>query len=646
MRDKPLDQPGKSTPAIDIYVSTQAKKVTPMLERLPWSMSFLSIADYDQNPPARAILIMTPDQLQERLKHSTKKQMQQCVILLWLGKKQDVARELLDHPGVLGIINKNIYQDALHTLIKSSTQLLRQFENINSAEVLERVLEVGRALSAEKDLDTLLGLILTHARRITGADGSSIYTLDKSGKLFFRLWQNTSTDARSQAQKTLVGEHSIASYVCKTGELLNIDNAYNIPKDAPYHFNPASDRSLGYHTLSMLTLPLKDKNDKVVGVLQLINRKTDHNTILKTMTDFGRLVLPFDEQSQQIALALAGQAGVAIENGLLYADIENLFEGFIKASVLAIEARDPTTAGHSFRVAEYTENLARAVDHNDSRILKNILFSAEQMREIRYAALLHDFGKVGVRENVLVKAKKLHPQRLELLQQRFCYARACIERDAFRKILALQSEGSLGDKEFSRERKIIEDTLNSECNRLQNYLHMVLTANEPTVSYEEIEHQLNELTEYTFLDEAGKTTTLLHDFEFADLSLSKGSLNPSEREEIESHVSHTFAFLQLIPWTSNLSMLPDIAHAHHEKLDGSGYPRGIVSDEIPVQSKIMTITDIYDALTAGDRPYKKALPMEKAVDILGMEARARKIDKDLLKVFIESKSFQIEQATH
>ncbi|HEX19297.1 MAG TPA: HD domain-containing protein, partial [Acidiferrobacteraceae bacterium] len=451
---------------------------------------------------------------------------------------------------------------------------------------------------------------------------------------------------RSQAQKTLVGEHSIASYVCNTGELLNIDNAYNIPKDAPYHFNPASDRSLGYHTLSMLTLPLKDKNDKVVGVLQLINRKTDHNTILKTMTDFGRKVLPFDEQSQQIALALAGQAGVAIENGLLYADIENLFEGFIKASVLAIEARDPSTAGHSFRVAEYTENLARAVDHNDSRIHKNILFNTEQMREIRYAALLHDFGKVGVRENVLVKAKKLHPQRLELLQQRFCYARACIERDAFRKILTLQSEGNPGDKEFSRERKIIEDTLNGECNRLQNYLRMVLTANEPTVSYEEIEHQLNELTEYTFPDETGETTTLLHDFEFADLSLSKGSLNPSEREEIESHVSHTFAFLQLIPWTSNLSMLPDIAHAHHEKLDGSGYPRGIVAEEIPVQSKIMTITDIYDALTAGDRPYKKALPMEKAVDILSMEAKAGKIDKDLLKVFIESKSFQIEPAAH
>ncbi len=641
-----MDQSGKSTPTIDIYVSTQAKKVTPMLQRLPWSLSFLSIADYDQNPPARAILIIAPDQLQERLKHNTKKQMQQCVILLWLSKKQDVARELLDHPGVLGIINKNINQDALHTLIKSSIQLLRQFENINSAEVLERVLEVGRALSAEKDLDTLLGLILTHARRITGADGSSIYTLDKSGKLYFRLWQNTSTDTRSQAQKTLVGEHSIASYVCNTGELLNIDNAYNIPKDAPYHFNPASDRSLGYHTLSMLTLPLKDKNDKVVGVLQLINRKTDHNTILKTMTDFGRKVLPFDEQSQQIALALAGQAGVAIENGLLYADIENLFEGFIKASVLAIEARDPSTAGHSFRVAEYTENLARAVDHNDSRIHKNILFNTEQMREIRYAALLHDFGKVGVRENVLVKAKKLHPQRLELLQQRFCYARACIERDAFRKILTLQSEGNPGDKEFSRERKIIEDTLNGECNRLQNYLRMVLTANEPTVSYEEIEHQLNELTEYTFPDETGETTTLLHDFEFADLSLSKGSLNPSEREEIESHVSHTFAFLQLIPWTSNLSMLPDIAHAHHEKLDGSGYPRGIVAEEIPVQSKIMTITDIYDALTAGDRPYKKALPMEKAVDILSMEAKAGKIDKDLLKVFIESKSFQIEPAAH
>jgi GAF domain-containing protein len=256
-------------------------------------------------------------------------------------------------------------------------------------------LEIGRALASEKDLDRLLDLVLTQARRLIGADGASIYTRDKAGKLYFRLLQNASTQSTSKAQMTLVGDYSVAGYVARTGETVNVDDAYQITEDAPYSFNPASDKSLNYRTRSMLTLPLTNKANEVVGVLQLINRKRDYETPLRAPEDFEKKVLPFDKPSVALAQALAGQAGVALENSILYEDIEKLFEGFIRASVQAIEARDPTTAGHSFRVAEFTERLAKATDRSDIHSMSGIQFSKDQLQEIRYAALLHDFGKVG-----------------------------------------------------------------------------------------------------------------------------------------------------------------------------------------------------------------------------------------------------------
>jgi len=349
--------------------------------------------------------------------------------------------------------------------------------------------------------------------------------------------------------------------------------------------------------------------------------------------------LPFDSHSRQVVLALAGQAGVALENSMLYADIENLFEGFIKASVQAIEARDPTTAGHSFRVAEFTERLGKAVDRSDAKSLKGVHFSREEIKEIRYAALLHDFGKVGVREHVLVKPKKLQPHQLELLKQRFQFAQSQLAHHAYREMLALHDDQRLPDKERVLRRANIEAQLLQEQERLRRYLHTVIEANEPSVSEQEVTELLNEVANYRFTDLDDKPVDLILPFEFDNLALAKGSLSPEERNEIESHVTHTFTFLSLIPWTRNLSNLPEIAYAHHEKLDGSGYPRGLAGEQIPVQSKIMTISDIYDALTASDRPYKPALPVDRALDILHREASAGKLDADLLQVFVESNAW-------
>ncbi|MFQ5546024.1 MAG: HD-GYP domain-containing protein, partial [Acidiferrobacterales bacterium] len=232
-----------------------------------------------------------------------------------------------------------------------------------------------------------------------------------------------------------------------------------------------------------------------------------------------------------------------------------------------------------------------------------------------------------------------HAHQLELVKQRFRYARTSTVRRAYRQLLDMQQQRHMDAEEFAARRQEVEDMLAKEGERLDGFLSTVLRLNEPTVSREVVPSDLNVVAEYTFPDEDGQARSLLQPFEFANLTLARGSLDSEERAQIESHVSHTFSFLSLIPWTKDLSQLPEIAYSHHEKLDGSGYPRGLTSAEIPTQSKIMTIADIYDALTARDRPYKRSLSAEKALDILHVEAQEGKVDPHLLKVFVESNAY-------
>lgn len=602
----------------------------------------LDMAENVAGVPGGSVVLATPAEAEVMLRREEHAGGAICpAVLIWRHPQDSIDPVLRAHPQVAGVLDANASQDSLYAAFKTALQLAAQTQDRMAARKFEQVLEIGRALASEKNLDTLLDLILTHARDLTAADGGSIYTLDVNGKLCFRLWQNASTRITANAQKTLVGEYSVAGYVARMGEVIMIDDAYRIPDTAPYSFNPASDRALNYRTRSLLTVPLKNKADETVGVLQLINRKINPDVLLNEPGDFTRYVLPFDRQSQSVALALAGQAGVALENSILYADIERLFEGFIKASVQAIETRDPTTAGHSFRVADYTERLATAVDRTEADGLRDVVLTREQMRELRYAALLHDFGKVGVREQVLIKAKKLYPDRLERLRERFRLARACLEGNAYRRLLDLIEQGALERADISARRRLLEQELAAERERLQELWQIVTRANEPTVSPQDVSADLGAISEFRFPDENGAESGLLQDFEFADLGLSQGNLGVDERREIESHVSHTYAFLSLIPWTKNLADLPDIAYAHHEKLDGSGYPRGLCGDQISLQSRIMTIADIYDALTAGDRPYKRGLPEVQALNILEHEAKSEKIDGRLLRIFVEAGAYRL-----
>jgi len=283
--------------------------------------------------------------------------------------------------------------------------------------------------------------------------------------------------------------------------------------------------------------------------------------------------------------------------------------------------------------------LAEAVDRSDAGPYRDIHFTPQDIREIRYASILHDFGKVGVKEEVLVKAKKLYPSQIEFINKRFQYIRKVLELDAYRKKLDyVLTNGNQNYQPFFAE---IETAENRELQQLDEFLSHVLQANEPTVLPVKTSEKLNEIRGWTFRDPSGPTEPLLSAEELRFLTIPKGSLDLEERVQIESHVIHSFRFLSQIPWTKELKRIPLIAKAHHEKLDGSGYPYHMKAEEIPFQAKMMTISDIFDALTARDRPYKRAVPIERALDIIGQEVKSQLLDPALFQLFVDAKIFQI-----
>jgi len=486
----------------------------------------------------------------------------------------------------------------------------------------ERLNEVGRALASEQNLDRLLDLILRHARELVDAESGSLYLVVDEGEgreLLFAHTQNARLSLPYHRFRMPISKQSMAGFVAATGLGLRIPDVYVIPADAPYHFNDSFDRQAGYRTRSMLAVPLVDTEGEVLGVLQLINCLDDDGHVRE-----------FTAEHQSLAQSLAAQAGVAVKNARLREEIERLFEGFVNASVTAIEQRDPVTSGHSGRVATLTVGLAEAVNLTPSGPFGSVNFSERQLRELRYASLLHDFGKVGVREQVLVKSKKLDPNRLELLLQRI---RQRQEERLVRALLDDWQSGRPFDPVRYGELQAQEEGL---ARHLQN---LVLRSNEPSVLPEDTAAELQSLEHITFSRWDGEQIRLFDPADIDCLQIRKGSLSDEERLEIESHVTHTFAFLRRIPWTPDLAAVPEIAYAHHERLNGRGYPRQLHCPEIPLQSRAMAISDVFDALTAQDRPYKAAVPWERSLGILEQDAKAGHLDHELLQLFIEAKVY-------
>ena len=504
--------------------------------------------------------------------------------------------------------------------------------------------EIGIALSAEQDYDKLLDLILSKSREVTNCDAGSLYLLENTddigNRLIFKLVQNdTLANLEFEEYSLPITRTSLAGYVTLTGEFLNLEDAYKIPKDVDYTFNKVFDMKFNYRTKSMLVVPMKDHKNKIIGVLQLINRKKSKGVVLASDSVVENEVISFDENTFGLVNSLASQAAVSIENNLLYQDIQNLFEGFVKASVLAIEQRDPTTCGHSERVSSLTVRLAEVADRTTSGKYRDTYFTRDQLKEIRYAGLLHDFGKVGVRENVLVKAKKLYPGEMEYVRSRFDFIKKSMECKYLEKKLSVIHDKKVDD--YVKYFKEIDNELEEELTKLDAYVKKIEEANIPTILEDEMFDELTNIADNVYQDYSGEKRNYLTPHELNLLSIKKGTLDENERHDIESHVIHSYEFLKNIPWTKELENIPDIAHAHHEKLDGSGYPLKLDGEKIPVQAKMMTITDIYDALTAQDRPYKKAASHERALDIIGYEVNGSLVDADLFDMFVKEKVYEL-----
>ena len=534
-------------------------------------------------------------------------------------------------------VGKPAAPDVLAAALRNACDhALARREAAASRRELQELNQIGVSLSAERDTDALLTLILSKAREITQSDAGSIYVVedaaDGTPRLRFKLAQNDSVRVPFTEFTLPIDDASVAGHVALTGAVLQLDDAYVLPPGSRFQFNREFDERVGYRTKSMLVVPMTTPQGKVIGALQLINCKRDPAAVFPTPADVLAHVIPYPPRFRDLAASLASQAAVALENSRLFQSIQALFEGFVQASVTAIESRDPTTSGHSFRVADFTVALATAVDRADHGAFREIRFSHDEMKEIRYASLLHDFGKVGVREEVLVKAKKLPVGQLDMIRQRGEIIRRGLElRHARRKTDWLLQHGREG---FGDRVAQWDAELAAVLADLDQHLKAVAAANEPTVMPDDVSASIRDLAVHPYADHLGDSLTLITPEEARILAIPRGSLTPEEYEQIQSHVVHTYQFLKQIPWTKELSRVPEIARSHHEKLNGGGYPDGWRAADIPVQTRMMTISDIFDALTARDRPYKPAVPVERALDILGQERKAGALDGDLLQLFI------------
>jgi len=523
----------------------------------------------------------------------------------------------------------------------TETNLREELEHARAQ--LQELNKIGMALMSERDPEKLLGLILTQARRLSESDAGSLYLVetdtDGTERLHFLRSQNDTLPHLPSPDFTLpLDESSIAGYVALTGKPLVLDDVYEMPPELPFCFNRAAfDEKYGYRAKSMLVVPMMDHKDRVVGVLQLINRKSEPEAAIRTDEDSDRWVLPYTDREVAIVQSLAGQAAVSIENGQLYQDIEALFRGFIKAASTAIDRRDPTTAGHSARVTRLTCLTAELINQQTEGPFKDVLFTPAEMKQLEYAGLLHDFGKVAVREEVLVKVKKLPPVMGAEVAARFKLIRRTLEADtAQAKTRILCEKGPSASVEL----EALDAKLAEELATLERYRQAVEEANIPRVLPEEAAGILQDIARKTFVAPDGTEQPYLTQEELHFLSIKRGNLDPTERKQIEDHVVHSYDFLLNIPWTEELSRIAEIVRGHHEKLNGKGYPDGVGADQLSLETRIMTVCDIFDALTASDRPYKKAMPVDKALSILRMEAGEGALDRDVVELFCTSGVYQ------
>ena len=491
---------------------------------------------------------------------------------------------------------------------------------------------VAIALTTQKNIGNLLNFILTKTRHLVKADAGSLYLKEGEKNLRFVFTQNISTNWSGEKDILLeINDKSISGFTAKTGQTLNILDVYYVPPSFPFSFNQDFDKSTGYRSKSMITAPMYNKNGEIVGVIQLMNKRKDYETSKKGIKLEEENIIPFNNEDIDLLNNLASQAAVALENARLLYDLRRTFDGFVKASVVAIEAKDPCTHGHSERVADLTVALAKTINDIHEGPFAKLHFTEKELLQIRYASLLHDFGKVSINDEILTKSKKLFPYELDNLISRYKLIKKSIEADYYQECFDYISNN--GFEKFLTVKEEKENNYKKQIKDIEDTINMLIKSNEPTVLEESCSEKISELSNSEYTDKDGNITPYLTQREATALSVKRGSLTDQERLAIESHVKYSYSFLSTIPWGKDLARVPEIAYAHHEKLNGRGYPRHSVEGNIPIESQMMGIADIFDALTAQDRPYKPALPLKKALDILRMDANNKGLNKELVDIF-------------
>ncbi|MFO7809901.1 MAG: HD domain-containing protein [Candidatus Delongbacteria bacterium] len=466
---------------------------------------------------------------------------------------------------------------------------------------------IGIALSSETHLENLFDLIVDEIIKFSACDGCSLYIKDdKKPELIFKATKTMSLIKKDQESvfksfSVPLKMESIAGYTALMGDTVNIEDCYDIAQDKPFIFNRSFDKKTGYRTVSMLSVPMKDNEGNVLGVIQLINKLEDGGPV------------PFSKEFEEIILSLASQAAVAYANARLLEANKNLYKALVEAFSEAIEARSPHTAGHSKRVAFISGMIASHINSKKCGYFKDISFSAQKLEELKYAALLHDIGKVAVPENVLEKKNKLDDAQIEIIKNRFETIK------------------------FSIMHNIRDDRLQKEfVQNIENDLAFILEKNEPGFCPNEEKAKIMEIGNKKYQDFDGNEHNYLEDEEVSLLTdFVKGNFSHEEWEKMKKHVLNTLDILATVPFTKELKDIPKIAGAHHEMLDGSGYPYNVGGKEILIQSRILAVADVFEALTALDRPYKKAIPTEKAVQILGYMAKDGELDSEIVEMFLK-----------
>ena len=522
---------------------------------------------------------------------------------------------------------------AVKTYIKDLEQQILNLANI------------GLALSKEKDMNRLLEMILLEAKRIANSDGGTLYMMTDDGRLRFEIMMTDSLDFHMGGTSgkdipfypvklyTDEGEPNksmIAAYVGLTGETVNITDAYKA-KGFDFSGTKMFDEKTNYRSKSFLTVPLKNHEDEIIGVLQLLNAQ--HHKSKK--------IISFTSEIQKMVEALASQAAVAITNKNLIKDLENLFESFIKLIASAIDAKSPYTGGHCARVPEITMMLAEAVQQTKDGPFADVAFSEKEMYELKIAAWLHDCGKVATPEFVVDKSTKLETiyDRVHELEARFGILRRDEEIKRLKKELKFERDDSLPLEEKAERVKDLQRGYRKTLRHLKSDLEFVKESN---VGGEfmsgDKKDRVHQIANYRWKPN-GKVENFLSENEVYNLTIPRGTLTPEERKVINDHIVVTINMLEELPYPKHLQNVPEFAGGHHEKLDGTGYPMGLMKDEMTVQARIMAIADIFEALTAKDRPYKKGKTLSQAMRILGFMKNDAHIDVDLFDIFVKEKIY-------